>query len=81
MERCFTFQWGGGLFVRWKGFIFKWRVHPMGVIGFDGGGRFPKKSQDGGACSPLWEALYCVGAFFAHGYTKLIFAVPTTHDQ
>ena len=39
----------------------------MGVIGFDGEGRFRKKSPDGRACSSLWETLYCVGVFFAHG--------------
>ena len=44
-------------------------------------GGFEKNRRMGGACSPLWETLYCVGVFFAHGYTKLIFAVPTTHDQ
>ena len=27
MEGCFTFQWGvGGLFFRWRGFIFGWAV-------------------------------------------------------
>ena len=38
MEGCFTFQWGGVFVFQIRGFIFKWGVHPMAGIGFDGGG-------------------------------------------
>ena len=38
MEGCSTFQWGGVFVFQIGGFIFKWGVHPMAGIGFDGGG-------------------------------------------
>ena len=41
MEGCFTFKWeGGGAGV--EGVIFKWGLHPMEGISFDGGS-FRKK--------------------------------------
>ena len=41
MEGYLTFQWG-------EGFIFKWGVHPMGGICFDGGGGVKKIVEWGG---------------------------------
>ena len=57
MEGCFMFQWGGGFFFRWEGFIFKW-----GGIGF--GRRVFEKNHKMGVGAPhvppLWETLVCV---------------------
>ena len=48
MEGCFTFQWGGVFVFQMGGFIFKWGVHPMAGIGFDGGGGIEKNRRMGG---------------------------------
>ena len=56
MEGCFTFQWGGVFVFQMGGFIFKWGVHPMAGIGFDGRGGL-KKIVGWGVAPPLWETL------------------------
>ena len=63
MEGYLTFQWG-------EGFIFKWGVHPMGGICFDGGGGVKKIVEWGGGAlampHSLWETLVCLDYLSAY---------------
>ena len=58
MDRCFTFQWGGGggVFFRWEELHFSVGVHPMErdirIDGRKGGGIEKNRSEELKKCPP-----------------------------